>query len=208
MSIFKSTGPEKPFGVLSFFISSEVAKSTVSKFRIFLYLGKLSSWSPLIKTASNPESVERIMVFTTFFSSVFKKSATSVTETIAGVSTIVKSKRSSFFDILDDLMEADSTLAAKSQSLHDRIKSSPVSARTINSWEELPPIIPESAWTALKVKPHLSNILLYASNICEYDFSEDFSSTSKLYASFITNSLALITPNLGLISSRNLGCIW
>ena len=38
-----------------------------------------------------------------------------------------------FFDILDDLMEADSTLAAKSQSLHDRIKSSPVSARTINS---------------------------------------------------------------------------
>ena len=92
--------------------------------------------------------------------------------------------------------------------LQNTISSSPTSDLTINSADTEPPIAPVSAWTGLLSRSHLANIFVYASNISWYDLSNPSWSTSKLYASFIVKVLVLITPNLGLLSSLYLTCIW
>ena len=79
--------------------------------------------------------------------------------------------------------------------------SSPESASIINSFDSFPPIAPESASTITTSVEHLLNIFLYAWIIFLYEISNPSKSLSKEYASFISNSLTLKSPPLGLGSS-------
>ena len=101
-----------------------------------------------------------------------------------------------------------SILDAKLHLSHNTSVSSPISVSAWNSSDSKPPITPVSAFTILYFKCILSNAFLYASNIFLYDISKPSKFLSNEYASFITNSLTLISPYLGLGSSLNLVWNW
>src|SRR5574341_1632563 len=93
--------------------------------------------------------------------------ATSATECLPGVDTPLADGTVvlGVTAVEGALASARSRLAAYPQRSQLAIASSPVSASTMNSCEELPPISPASASTALNVRPQRANILEYASYI-------------------------------------------
>ena len=97
-----------------------------------------------------------------------------------------------------------SIVAAISHFSQYAISLSPTLDRAENSCELLPPIGPLSASTILKSRPHLENVLTYASYCNLYATSRSSGVLSNEYASFMMNSRDLIKPYLGRASSRYL----
>ena len=78
----------------------------------------------------------------------------------------------------------------------------------MNSWADLPPIMPVSDSTIQVARPHRSKIRRYTSMCRSYEASSPSSSRSKLYESFIMNSRVRRIPLFGRGSSRSLVWIW
>jgi len=103
---------------------------------------------------------------------------------------------------------AASRLAAKPQESQISSVSSPIGVRYTNSWARLPPIMPTSDRTAATGSPQRRKMVRYAWYCARYRAARPAASTSKLYASFMTNSRTRIRPARGRGSSRNFVWSW
>src|SRR3972149_6308849 len=179
------TGPEKPEGEPVTSSTSEGASNctSVQPMNLDSFI-PFSSWSPLTSTANTLSSPLTIRVFTSCCGLTPRKADTSSTVFLPGVSRLSIVSISFFEDrpeglslpssAIPDLLillSAFSILAAYPQESQETTASSPVSASTINSWENCPPISPVSASTGLNVSPQRLKILMYASYIFLYDSS-------------------------------------
>src|SRR3989337_883710 len=160
-----------------------------------------NSWSPLTSTANTLSSPLTIRVFTSCCGLTPRKADTSSTLFLPGVNRLSIGSKDCCVDKSEGSGEnsrsnppsppfekgglrgicssenlfvipsAFSILAAYPQESQETTASSPVSASTINSWENCPPISPVSASTGLNVSPQRLKILMYASYIFLYDSS-------------------------------------